>query len=927
MRLTKYISYLLAILAILTFSCPVFLRANNRILHNVSISDGLSSLLVNVIYKDSDGFVWIGTDNSLDRFDGQSIRNYPLTSADMQLRRVNAITETDPRYLWVGNGQGLWRLDRNTDMLEQFAPDIINCTVRSLYNDGAGRLYIGTVKGIFIYENGDLRNIKIDEDVLSPDNLITGIAPGENGIVWLINRTSLLRLDTKTEHITPYTPRLAPHAVLNCLTLLGGTVYIGTDTHGVIRFDTGTRSFTTFVNVNCNIISSISSDGNDLIYVSTDGNGVHILSHSGKNTVESISHDPRDRSTIPSNSVYTLLADRDGILWLGFYQSGFVYELFQNNLCQTYGFPPKFDSYGKQVRSFLIHQGRKLIGTRDGLFYIDESRGIVLSYNMPELRSNLILSTHYFDGEYYIGTYGGGLSVLDAASLKLSDFDRSDANVFRQGHIFCMHTDHEGNMWFGTSEGVFRLDAVTGNVANYTHLNSAVPEGNVYDIFFDSANKGWICTESGMCIYNPRTKSFIATLFPEGFIHREKVRTVYEDSSHTLYFLPEKGDIMCSDLNMNDFNRMSINPAVKINSFMSVVEDRDRWLWIGCDNGLLRGQKGSETFNMFNFSDGLPSPTFTNDAAYMDDEGTLWFGNSKGLVSIDPAKLKSASRNPYDIKFTDIYVNGSRLDTGLMTKVLKEGEMGLNAKENNITFRFINLLYTDPAVQTYEYILEPAYCNWTSSASGSVSYYDLPAGSYFFRVRIPGDEQSEVGLHVVIKPMFTTWHWILFIIIATGSAYILFRVVSKKRSFRIAAMTSENGPVKSDGEKYKTNRLTGKECAQIAERLAAYMETSKPYINPDLKIADLAAAIGTSPSYLSYMFNQHLKQPYYDYINMYRVDEFKRMIAGKQYSHYTLSSMAELCGFSSRASFFRSFKKLTGITPSEYMKQSGLSDK
>jgi len=124
-------------------------------------------------------------------------------------------------------------------------------------------------------------------------------------------------------------------------------------------------------------------------------------------------------------------------------------------------------------------------------------------------------------------------------------------------------------------------------------------------------------------------------------------------------------------------------------------------------------------------------------------------------------------------------------------------------------------------------------------------------------------------------------------------------------------------------EKYKTNRLSETECKELYEKLVAYVEKERPYINPDLKMGDLAVALGTSSHSLSYLLNQYLNQSYYDFINDYRVAEFKRLVVDSKYSRYTLAALAELCGFSSRASFFRSFKKSTGVTPNEYIRSIG----
>jgi len=126
-------------------------------------------------------------------------------------------------------------------------------------------------------------------------------------------------------------------------------------------------------------------------------------------------------------------------------------------------------------------------------------------------------------------------------------------------------------------------------------------------------------------------------------------------------------------------------------------------------------------------------------------------------------------------------------------------------------------------------------------------------------------------------------------------------------------------------EKYKNTKLNEAECKQICEKLYNYIETEKPYTNPDLKIVDISQALQCSSHSLSFVFNQYLAKNYYDFINEYRVKEFKRLISDENSSKFTLTALAERCGFSSRASFFRSFKKLTGITPNEYIKSIGKS--
>ena len=136
--------------------------------------------------------------------------------------------------------------------------------------------------------------------------------------------------------------------------------------------------------------------------------------------------------------------------------------------------------------------------------------------------------------------------VLNPATLTLRDFEPDGGMPFSKGHIFCIKQDREKNLWIGTSLGIFCYKDGR-QIAHYTSANSKLPEGNVYEIYFDSTHKGWICTENGMCIWDPSARTLKTDVFPEGFIHKEKIRVIYEDSNHDLYFFPDKGSLFISD--------------------------------------------------------------------------------------------------------------------------------------------------------------------------------------------------------------------------------------------------------------------------------------------------------------------------------------------------------------------------------------------
>lgn len=899
-------------------------------LRGLSVSDGLSDLVVNALYKDTLGFVWIGTGNSVERFDGIHLRHYPIPGGDEKLKRVNVIAETDGNRLWIGNGMGLWRLNQEQTALDPIVPDRINGAVYSLLHDGKGTLYIGSEKGLFVYKEGNLEQLLLDKNVFSASNAITGLSLDGQGRVWMATKRGLysLRLSDKKVEAYHNVENDKHICAFNNIARIGPMIYLGTMEQGIISFDTRSGKFEHFVDVGCNIISSLSTDGKNLLYVGTDGNGVHFIATDQRKVVRTMRHQTGNSESLRSNSVYSLLVDRDGMVWIGFYQLGLDYSLYQNDLFATYAFPPYFHSKDIPVRALAINGHEKLIGSRDGLFFIDEQKNRFKSFKSPEMRSGMIFCILFYKGEYYVGTYGGGMYIFNPETLTLRDFRPDEAQPFTKGHIFCIKLDFEQKLWIGTSQGVYCYKDGR-EVAHFTSANSKLPEGNVYEIYFDSTRKGWICTENGMCIWDPSSEKLRTDIFPEGFIHKEKVRVVYEDSGHELYFFPDKGALFVSDLSMNRFRRLQPGTPLEGRDGMFVIEDSKKWLWMGTNDGLFHYDK-QDNFVPYNFVDGIPGSVFTLCPPICDAEGNFWFGNSKGLIYLDVAGMSRKERNFYPVKVTDVHINGRPPVSPITTMENGTPKVELESSQKNVTFRFSDFSYTSPAFMAYEYQLEGEDEGWVAVAGRSeATYYDLSSGSYVFKVRRMGQPESETRMMVEKASAFSGWgaSGIAVMALLAGGVYYWFRRRNRKVVLPVVPVAEESStPVEVkpvSEEKYKSVKVSPEECKRLAKKLEVVMHRDKPYMHPDLKIADLAIAIDTSAHTLSYLFNQYLKHNYYDYINDYRIAEFKRLVNTDEYAKYTLSALAEHCGFSSRASFFRYFKKATGITPNEYIRSIG----
>lgn len=895
--------------------------------------EGLSGLLVNAFCRDSLGYVYIGTDRSLDVFDGVRLWSYPLKGQDENRKRVNAIAELAGRDIWVGSASGLWHLNRSKDVLEQVMPETFNAPVNALHRCGS-TLYIGSDRGLYIYHNGTFDHVLLDKDSFAPANSVTAICEGEDSLLWIGTNDGLYAYSKPTRKVLT-----AHHRTLTeghqchfrSLIRLGKTLYIGTMEHGLIEFDIPTSTFSESYDVGCNVVSALATDSDGLLYVGTDGGGVSLIDVQRRRVVQHYLHQANVEGSIRSNSVYSLMVDRDGLLWIGYYQAGLDYSLYQHALFHIYSCPQAgFSTQGRAVRSLCIQGSQKLIGLRDGLFFIDELSGRYRYFDSRQMRSDMVFCIVPEGPDYLVGTYGGGMYRFRTSDLTLHDFEAAESLPFRSGHIFCMRHDVQEQLWIGTSQGLYCYSQGQ-RVAHYTAANSKLPSDQVYEIFFDSTGKGWICTETGMCLWDASAGRLRTDLFPQGFIHDQKIRVVYEDQAHILHFYPDRGVGCTSDLTMNSFQRFMPDTPLEGIECKSVVEDDEHKLWITTSNGLY-SLDPQGNFRPYSFVDGLPGQVFTLCPSLIDEEGRLWMGNNEGLLYARLSELQADTFCQERALVTDMLVDGRRLPALSAQLAAAAPLLELEAAHHNVTFCLSDLSFTAQSSMNFEYMLEGVDEDYVPlSGRTEVSYYNLKAGSHTFRVRCAGQPSTESVIRFQIASSYLPWLLLLPLVVMVSMAVWLRRRQVRRPLFSEVATLADlmNNDKKAEEEatkpaaeeKYRNISYSEEECRQLNSRLEKLMRREKPYLNSELKLAELASMLQVSTHLLSYLFNQHLKCSYYDYVNLRRIDEFKQTVQSGESERFTLDAMATRCGFSSRASFFRSFKKISGITPNEYIKQ------
>ncbi len=879
---SRRIGLFLLLCSTLAFGSPVHVR-------HLGGPEGLKDLLVNVIHRDSSGLVWLGTGSSVELFDGIRLTHFPLPGNNDFSQRVTAIVGQSDKQLYVGNGNGLYSLSAPTNQpIAQaqwlaIGENQIVGAISDLYLHNE-TLYVATDHGLYTCDMSgaldtrhltpDTKHYPLHPNDLNSANQLRHLCMDKDGVLWMTSPVGLHAL-LPNRQITHYLYPDLPEGGFSSICYVQDTLLLGTFHNGIYYFSIPNATYG-LLKPGVQPISALQAINNDSLLIATDGGGVQMINRHNLQPL------PLNCEPFTSNNVYSMLYDQEGLLWVGYYQQGLDYTIHQDRTIQVYQ-TPTWDSYGKAVRAFATHGDWKMIGTRDGLYMINEQTGKVRTFSEKELNAQMIFAICAYRQRFYIGTFGGGLYSLSSTSQPQLVHEQVGSQ------IFCLTPDTTGLLWVGSEKGVYALE---GNkiVHQFDASNSRLPKGNVYAIFFDRLGRGWFCTQSGMAIYDAEQHTIRTDIFPNAFPHQQAVRSVYQDSEGTLFFLPDKGHVFaCNEhLRMLPMNLPDVEG-------LFITKDAQGRLWLGTTNGLYCFAHANSELtlqNYYDFSSGLPDNIFTLCQPYWDKDSTLWMGHSRGLVSLPPS-LPLYSPTPQVI---DVQQQGG-----------------------NVTFLFSDLRFTLPQYTHYTYGLKGFEIDeHTLDGYSQCSYSGLPMGKYTFVLRNSYRPNSQ-SVYLLRVPMSRLDAFIIVTAILIAIIFVLLALYLHHRKRYHPKADRQIGGKAERTTSYRTFHMSTQELKALSARFSQAVEQNKTYLNPTLRIADVAAKIEVSSYSLSYMLNQYLHTNFNDYINKLRIDYFCQRVKKGDAKRFSIDTLSQECGFVSRAGFFRNFKKIMGKTPNEYI--------
>ena len=898
---------------------PQYLLARDLKFNRLTAENGLPYSTANVMLQDDNGFLWIGTHTGLCRYDGINTEIY----SEFENRQVRSLEETDGNWLWVGMESGLARINLKTRKMES-----ILCEgkkelqrVSAIHWGKDEKVYVAAIDGLFVYDKGILTHVIADEGQVFSilENTLTDY--------WLLTEKALLNLDTKTGKVTRYAwPLKFNPFFLASLNSYKNILYISAEYNSMLRFDMKNRRFMNeFAIEDKKRTYPLIIDGGQL-FVNTTW-GIEVLSCTTNQLQYTIAADDDMKNGLRSNQFYSMYK-KGTTLWLGIFSGGIAYSQIENDAFNVYRLPgTDFTTFNRQVRSFcIVSDDIKLIGTRNGLLLVSEKEKRVQTFttqDYPALLSNSILFIQPFGGDdYLIGTTKG----LVLFSLKKNSFRTfSEENVYKGTQFYSCLSDEEG-IWLATSEKVLYYNMHTNQTDIYLLDTNKYPGCSALSLCFDSRNRLWIGTSDGIFLLDKVTRKIMDTF--EGKdklknISKAQINNISRSKNGKIFICTDRMGLIVLNERGTEIDIYSEDNILPHNTVYSVYEDEQNVWWIATMKGILRYNRVTNKKQLYDLSAGIPGGVCRSFSK--DSQGRYWWANEMGLVVCDPYLLSQAVLCDLP-RISSVKVAGKRQqlledqEQGPVTPAYAKS-MVLPAFQNNLELCFSMHTYLG-ALDSYQYILEGFDERWKYNIENNcLSYTDLPAGKYLLRVRGQGNSDYETQLEIIVEyPWYVTYGIaaVVVIIVLLGIGWKYWR-----RKVAIVGMKQDADDELLNAAAYrpKTPRSSQEKLDRLYEQLIDYFETEKPYLNKQLKSADIAAALSCSISSLSECLSFILNTNFSDFVAHYRVEAFVQKQKQEDISLYTLMSIAESCGFNSKSSFFRLFKKQMGCTPLEYIQK------
>ncbi len=766
------------------------------------MQNGLSQNTVNTILQDKQGFMWFGTKDGLNRYDGLSFRKFKHDDRSQRSIGNNFITalyEDEKGNIWVGTDVGLYIYYPEKDFFEHFTGlsaenTKIEHTVTAISGDNQGCVWVAVEsQGLFCYEleKEKLRNYTLENFSFLTTNVQT-FAFDNSGTLWIGCYGDGLfyskdRLKTLHPYLSPVDNKetYANDVVISLVKGAYNCLYVGSLKGGVKELNLTSNKLHDLLladengeSVFCRelLVASdnelwIGAESGLYIYNLRLGKFVHLCS--------SIN----DPYSLSDNAIYSLCKDREGGIWIGSYFGGVnYYPRFYTNFEKYYPKGTENGLHGKRVREFCQdNQGILWIGTEDGGLNRFNPKTKTFSFFTP---SNAFTNVHglcLIGDHLWVGTFSKGVKVVDTRTGAIvKTYRKTDSpRSLIDNSVFSICRTATGDIYLGTLFGLLRYNKQSDDFDRIPELNGRF----VYDIKEDSGGNLWLATyANGAYCYNVSEKKWKNYLHDENnpkSLPYDKVVSIFEDSHRQVWLTTQGGGFCLFHPETETFTSYNLADGLPNDVVYQIVEDKDGLFWLTTNNGLVCFQPTTGAMKVYTTSNGLLGDQFNYRSSFETEDGTIYLGSIDGFVAFNPKNFSENKSLP-SIVITDFLLFGKEVYVGepgspLEKSITFSDELVLQSNQNSFSFRVAALDFQAPRMSKIMYKLDGFDADWlTVGESPIITYSNLRYGNYTFRVKVSNSDgvwnEEGISLKVHILPPFylSVWAYIVYALLIIG---------------------------------------------------------------------------------------------------------------------------------------------------------------
>lgn len=884
--------------------------------------DGLPSNEIHAIAQSPDGYLWIVTLKGLVRFDGMEFSNISLADIEGNGSGEAFIPSTlfvdREGILWLGSVKGLTSFDYRTKRFNTLTriKSSTRDRIRRIIKDVGGNIWLSLWDGyVNRFSNGKFTEFNASHGLKG--NRINAIVENKKGKLLFATREKGI-FQFKDDKFLKYPVAGLDGDIIHYMHEdRRGHLWIGTNKRLFRITDQRVETFTTRDGLSNNFITYILEDNQHNLWIGT----MKGLNRITKNPDGGVIFE----HGLENLTITYLFEDSEKSLWLGTFKSG-LHRLKEGKFIS---YAPLENLPEKILFSmFEGPQGKKWIGAVDGNLSRFEDNNPGKTVKIPELSGTGIFAIQRDeDGSLWLGTNGKGVfqwqnGIISQHTSQQGLVDDMVTSIYR---------DTRGNLWFSTSDGV-SVRYADGLIKSFTS-RQGLSGKKVHNVFEDKNQDIWIAADSGLTVLRGGKLSKQNAAY---YLRGISVICVFEDLAATesegeIFWITTHGAGL-KRLRLRDGNITSytVDDGMTTNSLFQFFEDSEGWFWLMSDSGILRLDK--EELNRFalgkldnincisyGISDGMKSMEFTNrksrHSALKTRNGELWFMTKEGISIVNPEKTK-INKTPPPVVIEAAYFDRQSVPLHQVPETYSF--QGIKS----FRFQFTAPAFLSPEKIKFKYRLEGFDEDWIFLPSGSkrmVQYWSLPPGTYTFRVIASNAEgvwnQSGDAITFTLEPFFYQTLFfkiavLLFLAALLGVAvYFLKKHLFKKKQKALEV------------EKYKGTALDLDFAERCINELKHLMKVEKIYRDENITLQSMAQILSVRPHQLSRILNEKLDRNFSNFINYYRIEEVKEILESPAGANKKINIVAHDAGFKSMTSFYRVFKKLTGMTPDQYKKE------